>query len=152
MVDGLSDWRLPWASVIAGAGPTTTVVNCATATEIACRDNEMGYMFYYNLGGNFGDNKTGTQTALGGQVLTGIQPVYWSGTEFDSDRAWNFNFFNGSNQRRRQGHRVVGVGCASGRCSRRAGTGEPAADRSRDAGAGMDAAQRAAALIIRSFG
>jgi hypothetical protein len=29
-------------------------------------------------------------------MLTGIQPVYWSGTEFDSNNAWNFNFNNGN--------------------------------------------------------
>src|SRR5215472_15361646 len=42
---GFSDWRLPYASVSAGAGPTTTATDCSTATELACRDNEMGYMF-----------------------------------------------------------------------------------------------------------
>ena len=94
---GKDDWRLPYASVSAGAGPTTTVVNCATATETQCRDNEMGYMFYYNLGGNFiGGDKTGNRTAGGGQMLTGIQPDYWSGTEFNSDRAWNFHFDRGN--------------------------------------------------------
>jgi hypothetical protein len=62
------------------------------ADELACRDNEMGYMFYYNLDGNFGDDKTGTQTALGGEVLTGIQFVNWSGTESDSLFAWDFRF------------------------------------------------------------
>ena len=90
---GFNDWRLPNASVSAEVGPATTVVNCATATEAACRDNEMGYMFYYNLDGNFGDNKTGTQMAVGGEVLTGIDTVYSSGTDFDSRFAWAFDFF-----------------------------------------------------------
>ena len=92
---GFHDWRLPWASVSAGAGPTPTVHFCdgsGGADELACRDSEMGYMFYYNLGGNFGDDKTGTQTALGGEVLTGIQFVYWSGTQVDSVTAWDFRF------------------------------------------------------------
>src|SRR5688572_455471 len=81
---GFDDWRLPWASVTEGAGPTLFVHTCTGAggndESFFCRDNEMGYMFYYNLDGNFGDNKTGTQTALGGEELTGIQPGYWSGT------------------------------------------------------------------------
>jgi PEP-CTERM motif len=43
------------------------------------------------------DSETGTETALGGQTLTGIQADYWSGTELDSSSkiAWHFNFFNG---------------------------------------------------------
>lgn len=95
------DWRLPWASAIAQAGPTPSVVECQTATELACRDNEMGYMFFHNLGGAKFDSKTGTQTAAGGQVLTGIRgsavPLrsYWSGTEFEINNdvsAWAFNF------------------------------------------------------------
>jgi PEP-CTERM motif-containing protein len=93
---GFHDWRLPYASVNAGAGPTITVVDCATATESQCRDNEMRYMFYYDLGGTSGQNKTGTQTAVGGQVLTGIQPIYWSGTElFPGRSAWDFIFIGG---------------------------------------------------------
>jgi hypothetical protein len=50
-------------------------------------------MFNYNLGGIFGQNLTGTQTSLlGGQTLTGIQPLYWSGTEYDFGRAWGLFF------------------------------------------------------------
>jgi hypothetical protein len=96
VVDGLSGWRLPYASVIFGAGPAITVVDCATATELQCRDNEMGYMYYYDLGG-FGDDKTGDQIAVGGEELTGIQArSYWSGTSFISFNAWFFSFVNGS--------------------------------------------------------
>ena len=93
---GVDDWRLPYASVAAGAGPTTTVVNCSTATEVACRDNEMGYMFYHDLGGTLGQNKTGNQTAVGGEMLTGIETAYWSGTEFSSSFAWVFGFDAGN--------------------------------------------------------
>jgi hypothetical protein len=42
----------------------------------------MGYMFYYNLGGLLGNNKTGNPSAIGGEVLTGIHTVYWSDTEW----------------------------------------------------------------------
>jgi len=37
-----------------------------------CRSNEMGYMFYYNLGGTFTVNETGNQS-----ILNNIQDVYW---------------------------------------------------------------------------
>jgi hypothetical protein len=83
VLGGYDDWRLPWGSVSAQAGPVTSLVNCASATQTACRDNELGYMFFYNLGGTFGQDATGTQTAVGGEVLTGIQPLHWSGTAFD---------------------------------------------------------------------
>ena len=54
-------------------------------------------MFYYNLDGNQQtDNKTGNQLAVGGELLTGIQPDYWSGTEFDPGLAWFVRFANGS--------------------------------------------------------
>lgn len=92
---GFEDWRLPWASVSVQEGPTLSVVNCSSATEVACRDNEMGYMFYYNLDGNFGDDKTGTQTAVGGEELTGIHARHWSGTDYDSGSARGFDFSEG---------------------------------------------------------
>ena len=97
-VDGVSGWRLPYASVSEGAGPIATLpigqpcTGSGGADEVVCRDNEMAYMFYYNLGGTFGSPKGGTQTAVGGQVLTGIQNVYWSGTAFAAPRAWIFHF------------------------------------------------------------
>jgi hypothetical protein len=100
---GFTDWRLPYASVSAGAGPITTLpigfpcTGAGGADEVACRDNEMAYMFYYNLDGNPGGDKTGTQTAVGGEMLTGISdiPDYWSGTGIDSILAWRFTFDDG---------------------------------------------------------
>ena len=105
---GFDDWRLPWASVAAGATAINTLpsgqpcTGAGGADEVACRDNEMAYMFYYNLDGNLFDNKSGTQTAVGGQQLTGIQLSYWSGTSFLEDsgssifRAYLFVFFSGN--------------------------------------------------------
>ena len=83
-------------SVAAGVptGTTTSVVDCRTATELACRDNELGYMFYQNMGGSLFDNLTGDQT-VDGVLLTDVQSNYWSGTEFSSGFALGFNFFNG---------------------------------------------------------
>jgi hypothetical protein len=95
---GVSGWRLPYISVAAGAGPLTGgPVDCSAATEIACRDNELGYMFYHNL--------SGTQGQL---ILTSGDPdlalfptlqndFYMSGTAGESIFVWDFLFFNGLN-------------------------------------------------------
>jgi hypothetical protein len=106
---GFNGWRMPYASVSAGAGPVLSVTNCAIALEAGCRDNEMGYMYYWNLTPsgdtpptNSGTDLSGTQTAVGGQQLTKIQGeggAYWSGTQYDSPNTgtflWYFYFFNG---------------------------------------------------------
>ena len=94
---GFNDWRLASMSVSAGVptGTTTSVVNCSSATEEQCKDNELGYMYYYNLGGS-GDNQTGDHT-IGDVTLTDVRSDYWSGTEYDSSIAWHF-FFGGGFQ------------------------------------------------------
>jgi hypothetical protein len=90
---GFDDWRLASMSVAAGVptGTATSVVDCSSATEVACRDNELGYMFYHNMGGSLGDSKTGNQT-VDGVLLTEVRSDYWPGTEFDSNNAWDFRF------------------------------------------------------------
>lgn len=90
--EGYDDWRLPYISVAAGAGPLSIAqgaVECATATEAECRDNELGYMYYYNMDGT--GNNTGTQT-VDGIDLTNVQFVHWSGTANDTFFAWVFVF------------------------------------------------------------
>ena len=91
---GVSGWRLPYISVAAGAGPFTgSPVDCSTATELACRDNELGYMFYQNLSGTFGQSilTSGDQDLAKFPSLQSSS--YWSGTEYiDSDSAWGFFF------------------------------------------------------------
>jgi hypothetical protein len=89
---GHDDWRLPYASVSLGAMAGSDVVPCERFSEFACTDNEMGYMFYYNLRGHLSDDKTGSQTALGGQQLTRIQRDYWSATEYPTLGFWLFGF------------------------------------------------------------
>ena len=104
VLGGFDDWRLPYGSVNAGVGPINgaDIVNCAEASELSCRDNEMGYMFYHDLGGSSSQDKTGTQTALGGQRLTGIQPgSYWTTTNLITGGEFQavsvFRFSGGSN-------------------------------------------------------
>lgn len=84
---GFDDWRLPSISVSSGVptGATDSPVDCATATELACRDNELGYMYYHNLKGS-GNNLTGEQG-----LLQNIQTSHWSGTESPGG-AWIFVF------------------------------------------------------------
>jgi Protein of unknown function (DUF1566)/PEP-CTERM motif len=53
--------------------------------------DELAHMYYTNLGGTLGGNKTGTQT-VGGVTLTNIDSFVWSGTESNSDKAWNYRF------------------------------------------------------------
>jgi hypothetical protein len=92
---GFDDWRLASMAVSAGlpTGAAPSVVSCNSATELACRDNEMGYMFYQNMGGTIGDTLTGNQT-VDGVLLSNVQGGYWSGTEYATDPAgaWFFTF------------------------------------------------------------
>jgi hypothetical protein len=96
---GFNDWRLASMSVSAGlpTGTASSLVNCSAATELACRDNELGYMFYQNMGGSLFDNKTGDQ-AVDSVLLSNIQNIYWSGTDLRSDAAQSFVFGSGQTQ------------------------------------------------------
>ena len=100
---GVSGWRLPYISVAEGAGPFTgTPVDCSTTSESACRDNELGYMYYHNLGGIRNEeiliNNDDPDLAL---FSTLRSYGYWSGTEFESsvdlflDNAWLLDFDGG---------------------------------------------------------
>ncbi len=93
---GATDWRLPYISVAAGVGPFTgSPVNCNTASELDCRDNELGYMFYQNLSGTSGQSilTSGDPDLALFQTLQST--IYWSGTELSSNVAWRFGFNDG---------------------------------------------------------
>ena len=70
------DWRMASMSV-SGGGSASSVVDCSTAGEVACRDNELGYMYYHNLDGEQGDSFVGDHGPF-----TNIVHDYWSGTEY----------------------------------------------------------------------
>ena len=99
---GFADWRLASISVSAGLPtgllPPTMAsfdsVDCNQVTEMDCQNNELGYMFYYNLGGALSDYIFGDQV-VGDVMLSIIQYYYWSGTEADSHYAWRFGFLGG---------------------------------------------------------
>ena len=94
---GFDGWRLASVSVAAGLPTGSTdngsLIYCEVATEMACRDNELGYMFYYNMGGSAGEDKTGNQT-VNGVLLTDVQSIYTSGTEVDRTET-DYFFYDG---------------------------------------------------------
>lgn len=93
---GYDDWRLASMSVRSGlpTGITTEVLDCSIVWEPLCRENELSYMFYYNLDGETGSDLTGDR-AVADVTLTNIQPVYWSGTEYADGSAWIIHFTSG---------------------------------------------------------
>ena len=93
---GINDWRLASMSRAAGlpTGATATTFDCSAVVEYLCRDNELGYMFYYNLGGAFNTDLSGDH-AIGDVTIENVQPVYWSGTEFATWTAWILHFDSG---------------------------------------------------------
>ena len=96
---GVSGWRLPYISLAAGSF-TGSPVDCSTATEVACRDNELGYMFYQNLSRTFGqsilDSGDPDLALFPGLGSNPYWPGYWSSTLFDSSYEWYVDFRDGS--------------------------------------------------------
>ena len=87
---GFSDWRLASMDV----NSDNSIFNCDGASEEECRDNELAYMYYQNMGGQSGDDLTGDQT-IGAITLYGIQRHQWSSTVHDANKAWFFDYFEG---------------------------------------------------------
>jgi hypothetical protein len=82
-IGGVTGWRLPSVDV----NGDETVVACSGAPELACRDNEMGYMFYQN----------GVTTGSPNPFTDLQSNFYWSGTEHATlaGFAWGFGFPTG---------------------------------------------------------
>jgi hypothetical protein len=92
---GFTDWRLPYVNTAIGANPGPFAPCNVVTGEVACRANELAYMYYHNLGGT-GLPEIGNQPAVGGVTIQNIQPVYWSSTSVDPvNRAWAFGFADG---------------------------------------------------------
>ena len=95
---GFNDWRLASMSV-AGGLPTgirnsSDMIDCNSSSQADCEDNELGYMYMYNLGTITDANKSGTHT-IGDVTLTGIQNFYWSGTRGGPVHYWTTSYTDG---------------------------------------------------------
>ena len=90
-IDGVTGWRLPNMDV----NGDSTIVNCVTASQADCMDNEYGHLFNY-----------GKDTTKGNGIVPGISitpftnvqsDIYWSGTASDEFNTWTYRFDSGAN-------------------------------------------------------
>jgi hypothetical protein len=84
---GVSDWRQPSMD----RNGDTVVVECNSVTELACRDNEMGYQEEYN---GVTQVACGPGVCLDGPFTNVGIDFYWSGTTYapNPSAAWHFYF------------------------------------------------------------
>ena len=98
VLDGISGWRLPTISVSGlnfplmteqpGYASSFTYACAAPVGESICQDDELGYMYWYDLNGN-GLSETGNQISyLGAQLIENLQDIYWSGTVWQPGYGW----------------------------------------------------------------
>jgi len=84
-ISGVSGWRLPSADVNGANG----IADCLSGLGDVCSDNEMAYLFH----------KEGINASSPGPFNIPFNPngnaFHWSGTEYDSDEAWDLSFVNG---------------------------------------------------------
>jgi hypothetical protein len=95
---GVFGWRLPYASVAAGADPVFDTACDAGGSQAECADNELAYMFYINLGATSGEQVPpgGDQDVLdlfGGNIDPTVP--FWTGTEDPNGDKWWFSFAGG---------------------------------------------------------
>lgn len=93
--EGLTDWRLP--SVDANADGLKVVCGSGVS-ELACRDNELGYMYYWNLtpDGDTPPTDPGTDLTGDQDPFEKIQPRHWALGSENIWPQWYFDFTNGS--------------------------------------------------------
>jgi hypothetical protein len=87
---GFDDWRLPSVD-INGDG---TIVDCSTSSEVECRDNQLGYMYYYNLTppGDMPPTDIGTDLSGAPGPFVNVEFAFWSSTSISASDAWSFWF------------------------------------------------------------
>ena len=90
----LKNWRLPSVDV---NGDGLMVFCSDTVSEMACRDNELGYMYHYNLTPVGDIPPTDPETNLTGDqdLIQNIQPNQWSDTSSPAGHFWVFDFDDG---------------------------------------------------------
>lgn len=87
---GYDDWRLPSMD----RNMDGIFVDCNFASEQDCQDNELGYMFFHNLMGSYGDNLTGDQG-----FFMNIQHAHWaSEATVVPGLGWCLGFLSGGAQ------------------------------------------------------
>lgn len=87
---GFDDWRLASMSV-AGDNPP---INCKAVTELSCRDNELDYMYRYNLDFIIGIKKDGTRS-IGDVTLSNIEHTYYSAEASSPTFVYSMRFSDG---------------------------------------------------------
>ncbi len=103
VLDSISGWRLPTISASGLTYPlAATLLNggnsigfaCSTQDQASCADDELAYMYYFNLfpcGG--GMDCTGHRVSyLGAQAIENIRAGYWSGTSYSATLGWAVTF------------------------------------------------------------
>ena len=92
IIGGATNWRLP--SMDKNGDQETLgmdgIINCAVSTELECRDNEMGYMFFYNLNGVIDESYSGTE----GPFIN-FNYTSWSSTVLLIDPTWIWGYVFG---------------------------------------------------------
>lgn len=94
---GITDWRLPASFDTDAPGCVYRVAGVECGPNPSPASSELAYMFYVTLG----NISYAVQPSGGGLTNTGpfsnLLPGHsWSETEFDSNKAWNFNLLFGS--------------------------------------------------------
>ena len=100
-IGGVSGWRLPYISKSERMRRgVIDPIDCTFASEVDCRDNELGYMFYHNLSGTvrIPIHLSGDPDLALFQMLQSDQ--YWSNQEYSpslTSLAFFFSFQGGFN-------------------------------------------------------
>lgn len=87
-IGGVTGWRLPSIDV----NGDLTEVDCATSTELACRDSEYGHLWYYGADTVSGGITPGSP----GPFSNMVSNAYWSSTELNGSTAWYFSTNSGA--------------------------------------------------------
>lgn len=95
-VAGATGWRLPKIRpAYSFEEPNLPPVDCSVASALACAAgrNELGYMFFHNLGGTVGADLTGDRVSVSGAAVHDVQGLYWGGnSNHPSFLAWAFGY------------------------------------------------------------
>lgn len=72
-IDGVGGWRLPNMDV----NGDSTIIDCKTAAQVTCKDNEFGHLYYFGAGTVQGNGVTSNSQSPFVNIQAGF---YWAGT------------------------------------------------------------------------